>query len=106
MKTLTVDDQKRVRIPNAKPRQAPERALDGYLVVSCRIKYFYTLEQAPAGGYVANCLSLPGCIGREVDERSAIAKMVAALRINLEKEAEFGKPLQVRMERCHISEVC
>ena len=84
--------------PDGTPKKPPQTSPGGYLVVNCQIKYIYTLERESAGAYVASCMSLLGCGGRGFDERSAIARMVDALRINLEREGDLGKPLQIRME--------
>ena len=88
---------------NGTPKRLPQAVPGGFLVVDCQIKYLYTLERDLAGAYVASCMSLPECTGRSFDRRSAIARMVDALKISLEKEADFGQPLQVRMEEAASS---
>jgi len=88
---------------NGTPKRLPQAVPGGFLVVNCQIKYLFTLEKDLAGACVASCVSLPEGTGRSFDQRSAIARMVDALKINLEQGADFGLPLQVRMEEAASS---
>lgn len=66
------------------------------------MKFVVTIHQDEDGMYIAECLSIPGCVSQGQTEAEAEANVADAIRECLAVRAELGIPLMVTTREVEI----
>ena len=67
------------------------------------MKFNITLDRDEDGVWVAECLSIPGCISQGKTREEAIENIREAIRACLEVRAEQGLPLTVETRQVEVA---
>jgi predicted RNase H-like HicB family nuclease len=66
------------------------------------MKFLVTIDRDEDGIYVAECVSIPGCISQGQTEEEALRNVQEAIRECLEVRAELGMPLTITTRQVEV----
>jgi predicted RNase H-like HicB family nuclease len=69
------------------------------------MKFLITIDRDEDGVWVAECPSIPGCVGQGKTKASALKNIQEAIQMCLEVRAERGMPLTVETRQIEIEVV-
>jgi predicted RNase H-like HicB family nuclease len=67
------------------------------------MKFVVSIHQDEDGMYIADCLSIPGCVSQGQTEAEAEANIADAIRECLAVRAELGMPLTVTTREVEVA---
>ncbi len=66
------------------------------------MKFMVTLERDEDGVWIAECPSIPGCVGQGQNQEEAEANVREAIAVCLEVRAERGLPLTIETRQVEV----
>lgn len=66
------------------------------------MKFLVTIDRDEDGMYVAECVSIPGCVSQGATEEAALRNVQDAIRECLEVRAELGMPLTITTRQVEV----
>lgn len=66
------------------------------------MKFLVTIDRDEDGMYVAECVSIPGCVSQGQTEEEALRNVQEAIRECLEVRAELGMPLTITTRQVEV----
>jgi len=66
------------------------------------MKFLVTIDRDEDGMYVAECVSIPGCVSQGLTEQAALRNVQDAIRECLEVRAELGMPLTITTHQVEV----
>ena len=67
------------------------------------MKMTVTIDKDEDGVWVAECLSIPGCVSQGATKDAALANIREAVEMCLEVRAESGMPLTIETRQVEVS---
>ena len=67
------------------------------------MKFHITLDRDEDGVWIAECLSIPGCVSQGKTKQEAIENIKEAIALCLEVRAEKGMPLTLETQQVEIT---
>ena len=64
------------------------------------MKFVVTIDRDEDGAWIAECPSIPGCVGQGSTKKNALANIREAIKLCLEVRSERGMPLTI--ETCQV----
>ncbi|MCX5971716.1 MAG: type II toxin-antitoxin system HicB family antitoxin [Coprothermobacterota bacterium] len=66
------------------------------------MKFLVTIDRDEDGEYIAECVSIPGCVSQGHTEEEALQNVQEAVRECLEVRAEHGIPLTIATRQVEV----
>jgi predicted RNase H-like HicB family nuclease len=66
------------------------------------MKFQVTIDRDEDGVYIAECVSIPGCVSQGHTEEEALRNVQEAIRECLEVRAELGMPLTITTRQVEV----
>ncbi|MEI6310560.1 MAG: type II toxin-antitoxin system HicB family antitoxin [bacterium] len=66
------------------------------------MKFLVTIDRDEDGEYIAECVSIPGCVSQGHTEEEALRNVQEAVRECLEVRAEQGMPLTIATRQVEV----
>ena len=67
------------------------------------LKFMITIDRDEDGAWIAQCPSIPGCIGQGNTKEEAISDVKLAMKLCLEVRAERGMPLTIETRQIELA---
>jgi predicted RNase H-like HicB family nuclease len=67
------------------------------------MKFHITLDRDEDGVWIAECLSIPGCVSQGKTKQEAVENIKEAIALCLEVRAEKGMPLTLETQQVEIT---